>query len=48
MNNLADDLPNDDRTITALLFDAATTGDWSFVEHFMLGNSGNALPMADE
>lgn len=34
----------DDRTLNAMLFDASVSGDWSLVEHFMLGNAANALP----
>lgn len=35
-----------DRTVDAMLFDAKVSGDWSLVEHFMLGNATSALPEA--
>jgi hypothetical protein len=48
MNSLGNCLSNTDCTMNTLLFDAAITGDWSRVEHFMLGSNANALPMTDE
>jgi len=46
MNNVGENVPATDRTVTALLFDAGRSGDWSLVEHFMLGNpASNGLPM---
>lgn len=36
-----------DRTVDVLVFGAAVSGGWSSVEHFMLGNGGDALPSAN-
>jgi hypothetical protein len=48
MNNVGESLRATDRAITGFFFNATSTEDCPFVEHFLLGNSGNALPMDEE
>jgi hypothetical protein len=46
MINLDESTSAPDRTLDTMYFEAKVSGDWSFVEHFMLGNAANALPEA--
>jgi hypothetical protein len=47
MNSMVEGEQQYDRTMNALFFEAARTGDWRNVEHFMLGTIDNA-PRGEE